>query len=221
MIKINLLPIKQDRRREAGRNQVIIGALALVLEIVIFVVLHTSAVARINEQKNRNNRVKNEVEILQKEVKNHQNILNEIAEFEKRQAAIDELLAARQGPVYVLLELSNIMSKRGRPHLDQDAYQEMIRIDPAAGYDENWDFRRVWISRFKEKDRRVRISGDALTHEDVAEFLRRINLSSFFTASELISTSLTKPKIKLPDTKKLGETTPVVHFEFRGEIKYR
>jgi hypothetical protein len=59
-----------------------------------------------------------------------------------------------------------------------------------------------------------------MTHEDVAEFLRRINLSDFFVSNELISTNLAAPNVVKDKTKKAG-TEPVVHFELKGEIRYR
>ncbi len=59
-----------------------------------------------------------------------------------------------------------------------------------------------------------------LTHEDVAEFLKRISLSDFFVSSKLISTDLSNPKI-ISETvlKKAGD--PVVHFKLKGEVRYR
>ncbi|MCP4599488.1 MAG: hypothetical protein GY847_02945 [Proteobacteria bacterium] len=220
MIRINLLPVKQDRRREAGRNQIVIGVFCLVLEIAILFFINMSIKDKVEEQRNKNAIVKADVDRIKKQIKDHQKILDEIKEFEKRQAAIEGLQDARTGPVYVMLELSNILSKGGRPHIDNESYQEMIQIDPAAGYDENWDHRRLWLSDFKENNRTVTIKGQAITHEDVAEFLRRINLSKFFVSNELISTDLAAPslKMKIPGKKK---PEPVVHFEVSGEVRYR
>ncbi len=220
MIRINLLPIKQDRRREAGRNQIAIAAGILIVQVVVLVFINMSASSKVDEQQNRNSIVKANVQRIKKQIKDHQAILNEIKKFEKRQAAIESLQDARTGPVHVMLELSNIISKDGRPTIDNDRYQQMIRLDPASGYDENWDFRRLWISSFEEKNRKVKIKGQGMTHEDVAEFLRRINLSGFFVSSELVSTDLSKPRLPIKDvnTKAIG---PVVHFEVTGLVRYR
>ena len=219
MIRINLLPIKQDRRREAARSQLIFAAFILLLEVGVFTILYFNVNTDLEKQWNQNEMIRGSAKRLQAQVKDHQKILDEIAEFEKRQAAIESLQEARTGPVFVMLELSKILSYKGRPHVDHDQYQEMIQIDPAAGYDENWDYRRVWVSQFSEKDRNIDISGQALTHEDVAEFLRRINLSNFFVSSELVSTSLRDPK-GLPKTGS-NKLDPVVHFKVIGKVKYR
>ena len=128
--------------------------------------------------------------------------------------------AARTGPVHVLLEISNIVSKNGRPHIDHDKYQEMVQFDPTSGYDESWDYRRLWLDSIREESREVRIAGQALTHEDVAEFLRRINLSNFFTSSELISTDVKAPSLKAL-MNPIENSDPVVHFTINAMVRYR
>jgi type IV pilus assembly protein PilN len=220
MIRINLLPIKQDRRREAGRNQVLIGLLVLILELACFVLLYFDADADVDEQRNANQTIQAKVKRIEKQVKDHQRILQEIEEYEKRQQAIESLQAARTGPVYVMLEISNVLSKGGRPHIDHDRYQGMIQTNPAAGYDENWDHRRLWIDTFQEKDRLVRITGQGMTHEDVAEFIRRVNLSDFFTSTELVSTNLDLPKITMEGFDQKS-TDPLVHFVMTARVKYQ
>jgi type IV pilus assembly protein PilN len=220
MIRINLLPIKQDRRREAGRNQLFIGLAIIAIEIAAFVFLFMDASADVDEQRNANGSVQSEVNRLKAQVKDHKKIIAEIGEFEKRQAAIIGLQDARTGPVYVMLELSNVLSLNGRPHIDNTRYQEMIQIDPASGYDEDWDHRRLWLDEFEEKSREITIKGRALTHEDVAEFLRRLNLSDFFVSNELISTRLEKLSLKLKNTT-ISKDDPVVKFELKGRLRYR
>ena len=221
MIRINLLPIKQDRRREAGRNQIIIGLAFIAVEIVVFVFLNMNLESKLEEQRNKNGIVKASVDRIIKQVRDHQAIINEIKEFEKRQAAIEGLQTARTGPVFIMLELSNLISKGGRPHIDNDRYQEMIQLDPSSGYDENWDFRRLWITDFTENNRKLHLKGQALTHEDVAEFLRRVNLSDYFVSSTLVSTRVGPPQVDRSKIPRDATLEPVVHFSLDGEVKYR
>lgn len=220
MIRINLLPIKQDRRREAARNQILLGVIALGVEIVVFALMYLDLGAGIEAKQNENSIVEADVRRIRAQIQDHQQILGEIAEYEKRQDAIDGLQEARTGPVHVMLELSNILSKKGRPNIDKTKYRELIRLDPTAGYDEDWDYRRLWISSFTEQNKKVVIQGQALTHEDVAEFLRRINLSRFFVKSELESTDLGPMRLKLPGIKD-GKTEAVVHFTIGANVRYR
>ncbi|MBN2525913.1 MAG: PilN domain-containing protein [Deltaproteobacteria bacterium] len=220
MIRINLLPIKQDRRKEAGRNHLLIGVLVVFLEIAVAVVISLNVDDQIAEQQNKNSSLQAQINRINQTIAGHDQILAEISEHEQRQAAIEELQAARTGPVQVMLELSRILSKDGKPTIADEIYQEIIKKNPARGFDENWDFRRVWLTSFDEKDKRVTIKGQGMTHEDVAEFLRRLSLSSFFVSSELVSTNLSGPSI---DTRALGATSKVevVSFTVLGDIRYR
>jgi len=220
MIKINLLPVKQDRRREAGRNQLLVGLLAIVVEIIAVVLLYLGASTSLTEQKNANSLIQTQVDRIEKQVKDHQQILADIQEFDRRQEAIDNLEAARTGPSFLMLELSTMLSKNGRPNVDHNKYQQMIQANPTLAFDESWDSRRLWLDSFSEKDKIVKIAGQGLTHEDVAEFLRRLQLSSFFVSSELVSTNLAEPKIALK-TFKADDTDPVVHFMLQATIRYK
>ena len=220
MIKINLLPVKQDRRREAGRNQLLVGLLAIVVEIIVATLLYLGANSSLTEQKNANGSIQTQVDRIEKQVTDHKQILADIQEYEKRQEAIDNLEAARNGPAFLMLELSTILSKNGRPNIDHTKYQQMIQMNPTLAFDESWDFRRLWLDSFAEKDKIVRIAGQGVTHEDVAELLRRLQLSSFFVSSQLVSTNLAKPKIALKSFT-ADESDPVVHFMLQAAIRYK
>jgi Tfp pilus assembly protein PilN len=220
MIKINLLPVKQDRRREAGRNQLLIGLLAIVVELVAAALLYLGASSSLSEQKNANGSIQTQVDRIEKQVQDHQEILADIKEYEKRQEAIDNLEAARTGPAFLMLEISSILSKNGRPNIDHNKYQQMIQMNPTLAFDESWDFRRLWIDSFAEKDKIVKIAGQGVTHEDVAEFLRRLQLSSFFVSSELVSTNLGAPKIAMKDFD-VKTADPVVQFMLQAKIRYK
>ncbi|MCU0663999.1 MAG: PilN domain-containing protein [Myxococcota bacterium] len=220
MIRINLLPVRRDRKKEAVRNQFLVALLVLLVEASVCALFYNAAASKAAAQGNQNQLKVAEVEKLKKEVADHKEILDKITEYEKRQTAIDMLFAGRTGPTHVMLEMSRLLSKGGRPFVDPDKYQELLRFDASAGYDEDWDYRRLWLDRFVEKDHLATIEGQAVTHEDVAEFLRRVNLSQFFTETQLVSTELKPPTVK-SSTFSVQDADPVVHFKFDTEMRYR
>jgi len=220
MIRINLLPIKHDRKKEATRNQLALGILVIIVELVIGIFIYMNMDSKVQEQKNLNGSLERQIAQIESEIAEHNKIIADIAEFEKRQAAIDGLVAARTGPVFVMLEISRILSRNGRPTINNDAYQALIKENPVRGYDEDWDYRRIWIKSFKEKDRNITILGQGITHEDVAEFLRRLSLSDFFVSSELVSTSLSKPDVAITGVN-LKAVDQVVSFSVIGSVKYK
>lgn len=219
MIRINLLPVRRDRKKEAVRNQALVGVLVLIVEAAVCFFFYSAADDKVAARANQNALKAAEVDKLAKEVADHGQILASIADFEKRQTAIDTLFAGRTGPTQVMLELTRLLSKGGRPNVDPDKYQELLRFDASAGYDEDWDYRRLWLDKFEEKDHVATIEGQAVTHEDVAEFLRRVNLSQFFEKTVLVSTELKAPTVK-STTLAVTTADPVVHFKFETEMRY-
>ncbi len=78
-------------------------------------------------------------------------------------------------------ELSDILTKGKGPTFNKDRYEEMLRRDPNAGLNQTWEPKRAWIMSYQEKDGSVAIHGGAKSDEDVAEFLKRLKLSAFFS----------------------------------------
>ena len=59
-------------------------------------------------------------------------------------------------------------------------YEKRLRSDPNAGYNPSWDPRRIWITGWHEANRHVLLEGTAKSNDDVAEFMKRLQLSVFF-----------------------------------------
>jgi len=216
MIRINLLPVKQARKRESGRNQILILVIIVLVECGLCYLILNQVESKISRQTKENDVIQTQIEQIKREIQDQEKITLQLKEIEEREKIIADLQAARTGPVFMLWELSKIISQGGGPSLDKEKYQEMLRIDPASGYDETWDFRRIWIVAFTERNRQVSIVGYGLTHEDVAEFLRRLNLSDFFFDPILESTSVTKAS-----GIKSNVTTNAVTFSIASKVRYR
>jgi type IV pilus assembly protein PilN len=101
---------------------------------------------------------------------------------------VNQLIAARQGPTRMLLELSAILSQGRGPSVDPKKLEEMRKSNPEAGFSPGWDSRRLWIKTFKEDQLACTITGEARNNEDIAEFLRRLSLSSSFEEVSLVRT---------------------------------
>jgi type IV pilus assembly protein PilN len=78
-------------------------------------------------------------------------------------------------------------------------------------YNPNWDSRRLWLLRFVESDRTVRLEGMARDGEDVSELARRMNLSSYFHDVQL-----------LPAKREIEKTSglPMVAFKLEAKVRY-
>jgi Tfp pilus assembly protein PilN len=74
-----------------------------------------------------------------------------------------------------------------------------------------WDARRLWLTKFSEEQRKLRLEGFAQDGEDVSELARRMNLSAYFADVVL-----------LPANRVVDATTKVevVKFALEAKVKY-
>ena len=84
---------------------------------------------------------------------------------------------------------------------------QLRRDNPLAVFNPSWDSRRLWLVKFVEQSRKLRIEGFAQDGEDVSELARRMNLSSYFADVRL-----------LPAVRQIDNTThmEVVSFALEG-----
>lgn len=127
----------------------------------------------------------------------NQSLLESVTQVEARSVGIDEveskiaqsrqleelvagLNRARLGPTRVLMELSAVLSPGVGPTIDPSELERIEKENPLSIYNRNWDGRRVWLRSFTEEGGRCRIRGMGNSHDDVAEFLRRLAISEVF-----------------------------------------
>jgi type IV pilus assembly protein PilN len=181
MIRINLLPVKAAKRREQGQRQLLIGVVAVTLTLVGIIVFHGTQVAHINDMRDTNAGLQRAIAKLKAEIGDYEVIKAQRDELIRQRDAIKRLQANRSGPVWLMRELSDILTPNKGPTYNKEQYEELIKRDPNEGFNPNWDTRRAWIYSYNEQDHNVRIHGGAKSDEDVAEFLKRLKRSAFFS----------------------------------------
>ena len=183
MIRVNLLPQKKEARRgAAGESQLWLGVLlgALVIEILGLFFFHNHKQNELKLAKDDNQKIQNQIDDIKRTTSNHAEIKQSLAELREREDAIQKLQSARTGPTSTLLELSKIMTTARGPTVDRDKIEQLKRDNPSAVPNPNWDPRRLWLTKYVELDRSVKLEGLARDGEDVAELLRRLALSEYF-----------------------------------------
>jgi type IV pilus assembly protein PilN len=180
MMRINLIRVKRARRRDAGeRGLLIMGAVVLVA-VGGMVLVTVRAESELRTLIRQGNAVRDEIEHMKAELGDYDQIKEQRQDLLKQQKTIDALKTGRTGPVYLMRELSEILTPGKGPTFDRINYEERLRRDPNVGFNSGWDPRRVWLESFDETQRKVKVRGSARTNEDVAEFLKRLQLSVFF-----------------------------------------
>lgn len=160
MIRINLLPVKAAQKKEMLKGQLMVVVLALVVTVglcgaaFMYVTGEVEARQEIIENK-------------QAEIARLAKVIREVKDFEKRQKdlrakldVLDNLQAARVGPLYLLDELYKAMPDK------------------------------LWITSFKEGGNRAQISGVGVNEETVALFMRNLEESDLYQGIELKVTKL-------------------------------
>jgi type IV pilus assembly protein PilN len=213
MIRINLLPRKRraEPQSTAGQGWMIAVAVVLLVQAAGWFGWHQYKSTEFDKQKRRNAELTAQIEQSKRAVTNQADIKAKLADLRAKEDAIAALQSARTGPTAVLLELARLLTPGRGPTVDPVRLDQLKRENPLAVFSSNWDSRRLWLTRFVEKDRSVQIGGLARDGEDVSEFARRLGLSSYFDNVRL-----------LPGKRaSTGKTNlEVVEFELQAKARY-
>ena len=212
MIRINLLPVRQVRRAQASRRQLAIIAAALIVQIGAMFFLYDAKESEVEQMQRRVQVVQAEIDRLKKEVGDFEKLRRQRDRLLKQRKVINELHKGRTGPVWVLRELSEILTPGKGPTVEKRDYEALVRRDPSAGYNVRWNPRRLWINGITEQRGKVSLVGKAKDHDDVAELLKRLNLSRYFQGVQLRRiTQVRDNKLKLK----------VVKFSMACRVNYK
>jgi type IV pilus assembly protein PilN len=213
MIRINLLPEAKRQATTTGGSQLwgvayLLSAFALGIGLFL-VYLHDKSV--LEEQNTKNNELQELIDRAKSQTQNIGEVEGELAKSKELETVVSGLQSARQGPARVLMELAKILSEGGGPTLSAEDLENLHRDNPQLAFNPGWDVRRLWIDSFAETAHKCTIAGNGKTNEDVAEFLRRLNLSKVFNSVKLQSTSAAID----PST-----ALPIVKFSLSCEVRY-
>jgi type IV pilus assembly protein PilN len=144
MIHINLLPIRQEKKREVGRQfLVVVGGVLFVTLLANWIWYDGLA----SEKKRNADRIAA--------------TQARIAELEKVIGEVDKINARKKDVQNKLAILADLRKQRSGPVRMLDALATAIP-------------KKVWLTQFDEKSSTVKMIGKAASHEDVAEFMRAL-----------------------------------------------
>jgi type IV pilus assembly protein PilN len=211
VIRVNLLPQKR-RKPAASRGDLWLGATlgVVVLEVVGCFVWYGSKQDELEQQQSRNRALQAQIEQVKNASKSHEEVKKKLSSLRDREEAIAKLQSARTGPTAMLLEVARMLTPGRGPSVDPNELTKLRRDNPGQDYNQNWDARRLWLVRFIEADRTVRLEGMARDGEDVSELARRMNLSTYFHDVQLLPAKR--------ETDKSG--LPVVSFKLEAKVRY-
>lgn len=148
MIRINLLPHREAKRKQKQAAFVALMALGGLAGVALVLLVGAYNASRIATQNERNLVLKNASAELDKKIGKIASLKAEIEALKARQQAVEDLQGDRNQPVYLL--------------------DELVRQTPDG----------VYLKSFKQDGQRVLLNGYAQSQERVAELLRNLSGSS-------------------------------------------
>lgn len=177
MIRVNLLPIKQARRRSAGRTQLLLFAGLLIAELAILFVFFLVESEKLSTRESEVTGLEREVAAIESEVADARTLEEEAKALDAQLAVLNNLEAQRIGPVRMLDEVQAMLS----PPRNEEERVAQLRQD----WNVEWDTRRLWIESFTEGEGMFSMEGMAGSADDVAEFLQRMTTARHFSNVQL------------------------------------
>jgi type IV pilus assembly protein PilN len=142
VILINLLPHREEKRRQRKRSFFISLAVSALAGVAVVGIWYSVLQQMTSAQESRNGFLKTEIARLDSQIKDIATLKAEIEALKARQKAVEDLQTDRNVPVHLLGEL--------------------VRQTPEG----------VYLSTIRQNGQVVAITGTAQTNERVSEFLR-------------------------------------------------
>ncbi len=163
MLRINLLPIRQLKKRAKARNQII-----SFITLFIFFLLILGGVGFLRAAKINN--IESSITKLKQEQKKYAPILAEMKQLEKTKKALENKI--------------KIIKK-----LKSDSAITVHILDEVA---KKVDSKRMWLKSLKQTGGSLNLSGVALDNRTVAQFMDALKSSPYISVVNLSNATLTK-----------------------------
>lgn len=156
MIKINLLPHREAKRKDLKNRFYSLLLLAALMAAVLIIVVGVYFSTQISSQNERNEFIKKENESLDSKIKEVANLKQEIDALKARQQAVEDLQGDRNQPVYMM--------------------NELIKLSPEG----------LHLTVIKQEGQRISIKGFAQSHGMVQIFFDSLSSSPWMSKPEII-----------------------------------
>jgi len=160
MIRVNLLPVREERRQAGIRQQAMVLAISAGVGLLVCIWLQVSLAAKQNAQQRQIAAAKAELKELEATRAQVDRFRSEREEIERKLKVIDDLEKNRTGPVRVMDEIATRIPKR------------------------------MWLTELKMNAGVMTLEGVSLDAEIVAAFLTSLEESALISKVELDATKL-------------------------------
>jgi len=168
VIQVNLLPIREARRKADVRQHLLILGGAAVISLLAVTLFHQVLLFDVRDARERVASLRSQLEQFKPQQAQVEAFKAKKAEIEQKLGVIENLERSRSGPVHILAELATRTPQR------------------------------LWLTRLNAVDGALELEGLSLDNELVALFLTGLGDSPYFGGVELMETELqTVEELKL------------------------
>jgi type IV pilus assembly protein PilN len=155
MAHINLLPWREELRKQKQREFGLMAVGSVVIAGLIVLLSHLHVDGMINDQNQRNAFLQNEIAVLNQRIGRIQELEAMKQDLLARMNVIQELQSSRPESVHLL--------------------DELVRTLPDG----------VYLNKFSQRDRGLTMNGIAQSNARVSDYMRNIDTSEWFTGPRL------------------------------------
>jgi type IV pilus assembly protein PilN len=168
MIRINLLPVRAEKRKEILRQQAVLAAVIVLLLVGGIGLVHSWLKADIEDLQRRIVERRAQVAELQKKIGKVKQYKTKKRELEEKIEVIAQLEKRQRGPVRVLDELARIIPEQ------------------------------MWIERLKDAGGALSLEGLAIDNQTIARFMTSMQASPWFGGVRLeVTRQVTRAGVNL------------------------
>jgi len=156
MTRINLLPVRAEKKKETVKQQITILTVAVVATVVAGLAFYSVTLAKVSGTKDEISRSEAELQQLKIKIGEIDNIKKLQAEVKKKLDVLNLLRREKSGPANRLAKLSDLTPDK------------------------------LWLTAYTESQAKVSITGVAYSEEIIATFMRNLQSSGDFSDVELL-----------------------------------
>lgn len=164
MIRINLLPHREEKRRARQRQFISLSALSVLLGVLVWGVVHGAISAQIYYQERRNAYLQQETDILDKQIAEIKKLREQTKSLLERKDAVEKLQSDRSRVVHLL--------------------DQMLRILPEG----------VYVKSIKQDKDSIDMVGYAQSNARVSTLMRAVEDSPWLESPALVEIHATDVK---------------------------
>jgi len=164
MIKINLLPYREEKKKQLIKSQMSVAGLCIVPTIIIIIILFFFVNTKISNTNKQINKVKADIKKQKVSLDEINVFKKEKATLEQKMKVIEKLKKGKFGPVHIIDHLA-------------------INLPG-----------RIWLTKIEQKNMSMTLDGKALDNISISDYMVNLSKSDYFKSVDLKQIKTDKKK---------------------------